>query len=134
MSSIALKPYMLRAHHEWMVDSGHTPYLVVDASVPGVAVPLEHVKDGRIVLDISPQAVRGLALDNDGVRFSARFGGRPCDIFVPMDAVLAIFAKETGAGMAFAPEAGSGNEGDAGSEPPDGGAPPPRRPALRRVK
>ena len=108
MDSIALtnpsrskRPYLIRAMHEWMADNGHTPHIVVDASVDGVCVPAEHVKDGKIILNISETAAHNLKLVNDSVSFRARFSGDPFDVWVPMRSVLGIYARETGQGMIF---------------------------------
>lgn len=87
--------------HEWMGDNGHTPHIVVDASVDGVAVPDEHVKDGKIILNISHSAAHNLKLTNSSVSFRARFSGVPFDVWVPIASVLGIYAKETGQGMIF---------------------------------
>ncbi|MGG1956135.1 ClpXP protease specificity-enhancing factor [Enterobacter cloacae] len=156
------RPYLLRAFYEWLLDNQLTPHLVVDVTLPGVLVPMEYARDGQIVLNISPRAVGNLELANDEVRFNARFGGVPRQVSVPLAAVLAIYARENGAGTMFEPEAAydedvaSLNEDDAtgerdsdtvmsvidGDKPdrqdendPDDD-PPPRggRPALRVVK
>jgi len=95
------KPYMVRAIHQWVQDNDCTPYLVVAADYPGVEVPVQFVRDGQITLNVSPTAVRELAIDNRWIEFSARFGGVPTLIRVPMGAVMAIFAKENGQGMGF---------------------------------
>ncbi len=87
--------------HEWMGDNTHTPHIVVDTSVDGVHVPIEHVKDGKIILNISETAAHNLKLTNDAVSFRARFGGVPFDVWVPMQSVLGIYARETGQGMIF---------------------------------
>ena len=87
--------------HEWMGDNGHTPHIVVDASVDGVNVPTEHVKDGKIILNISETAAHNLKLNNNAVSFRARFSGVPFDVWVPMNSVLGIYARETGQGMIF---------------------------------
>ena len=87
--------------HEWMADNGHTPHIVVDTAFDGVAVPQEHVKDGKIILNISESAAHNLKLTNDAVSFRARFGGVPYDVWVPMGSVLGIYARETGQGMIF---------------------------------
>lgn len=87
--------------HEWMSDNGHTPHLVVDANHEFVVVPLEHVKDGRIVLNISYTAAHTLMLENASVSFRARFSGQPFDVSVPVSSVLGIYARETGQGMVF---------------------------------
>ena len=93
--------------HEWMADNGHTPHVVVDASVDGVCVPQEHVKDGKIILNISESAAHNLKLINDSVSFRARFGGVPFDVWVPTSAVLGIYARETGQGMIFSNDTGA---------------------------
>jgi stringent starvation protein B len=98
------RPYLLRAFYEWIVDNHATPYLVVAADLPGVDVPREYVENGRIILNISPQAVRSLSLENHHVSFNARFAGVPYDVYVPMRAVGAIYAKENGRGMVFKDE------------------------------
>ncbi len=98
------RPYLLRAFYEWIVDNNCTPYLVVDATMPGVKVPLQHVKDGQIVLNISPGAVGNLLLGNDAVTFNARFSGNPFALYIPQRSVLAIYARENGAGTMFTPE------------------------------
>lgn len=87
--------------HEWMADNGHTPHIVVDASVDGVNVPAEHIKDGKIILNISESAAHNLKLSNDAISFRARFGGVPYDVWVPTASVLGVYARETGQGMIF---------------------------------
>lgn len=98
--SSSTRPYLVRALHEWCTDNGYTPYVavLVDNSVH---VPRDYVKDGEIVLNISFDATQGLELSNECIRFKARFGGVARDIFVPMDRVVAIYARENGQGMAF---------------------------------
>ena len=92
------RPYLLRAFYEWLLDNQLTPHLVVDVTLPGVRVPMEYARDGQIVLNIAPRAVGNLELANDEVRFNARFGGVPRQVAVPLAAVLAIYARENGAG------------------------------------
>ncbi len=117
MAMTSSKPYMVRALHEWIVDNGLTPHLLVDAFIDGVEVPQEFVnKEGRIVLNISPDAAHQLNIDNEYISFSARFAKIPRDIFVPWLAVLGIYARENGQGMIFEP--------DPNSEPPP--PPPPK--------
>ena len=94
-------PYLIRAINEWILDNGCTPYLVVDASGEAVSVPKEHVKDGQIVLNISPQAIRDLSITEEYVMFSGRFSGVAHEISAPVSAVLGIIAKENGEGMWF---------------------------------
>ena len=128
------RPYLLRALNEWINDHGMTPYLLVDAAREGVQVPASSVKDGRVVLNIAPRAVAQLVIDNHAVQFMARFGGVSQPVRVPVGAVLAIYAQETGQGMML-PDEGGENPGD---EPPpaDGagdGAEAPRRGGHLRV-
>lgn len=98
------RPYLLRAFYDWLIDNELTPHLVVDVSLPDVMVPMEFARDGQIVLNIAPRAVGNLELGNEDVRFNARFGGVPRQVVVPMGAVLAIYARENGAGTMFEPE------------------------------
>ncbi|QMV53102.1 ClpXP protease specificity-enhancing factor [Ewingella americana] len=157
------RPYLLRAFYDWLLDNQLTPHLVVDVTMPGVMVPMEFARDGQIVLNVAPRAVGNLELGNDDVRFNARFGGVPRNVFVPIAAVLAIYARENGAGTMFEPEPAYDAEGtfedhsdesemsdstptmsvidgdlpDVSEEDPDDEPPtPPRggRPALRVVK
>lgn len=95
------RPYLLRALYEWIVDNGMTPHLLVDATRPGVRVPAHTVKEGRVVLNVAERAVVRLAMDNEAVSFTARFGGVSHPVQVPIAAVLAIYARETGQGMAL---------------------------------
>jgi len=98
------KPYLVRALNDWILDNQLTPYLLVDASIKGVEVPEQHIKDGKIILNILPSAVQEIAFENEWIYFSARFGGQPFMINIPISAVLAIYAKENGRGMMFAEE------------------------------
>ncbi len=100
MSALSQQPYFLRALYEWCVDSGHTPYLTVRVDKQ-TRVPQAYVKDGQIVLNVGPSAVRNMHMDNEWVTFSARFGGMSHSIEVPVGNVIAIYARETGEGMAF---------------------------------
>jgi stringent starvation protein B len=95
------KPYLIRAIYEWILDNGMTPHLVVDVRYPGVEVPREFVEDGRLILNLSPSAVRGLVIGNEQVEFNARFSGVARDVFFPVEAVLGIFTRENGQGMVF---------------------------------
>ncbi|MGK4540856.1 ClpXP protease specificity-enhancing factor [Xanthomonas hortorum] len=119
------RPYLLRALVEWINDNGMTPHVLVDAGLLGVQVPASAVKDGRVVLNIAERAVVGLQVDHESVRFTARFGGVSYPVMVPMAAVLAVYARETGQGMAL-PDDIPGTS----TEPPDPGAPPPPSPAT----
>ena len=100
MSEQSAKPYLVRAICEWCADNGLTPYLAVKVNAE-TRVPLTYVKNGEIVLNVGASATRRLTIDNDGVRFSARFSGTSQEVAVPMSAVSGIFAKETGYGFAF---------------------------------
>ena len=161
MPETSTKPYLLRAIYEWCTDNGYTPYLA--AMVDGeTQVPMEFVKNGEIVLNISFSATSGLKMDNDFIHFHARFAGVSREIFVPVDNVAAIYARENGQGMAFevtrkteraavpaAPPAAetptltavptlqSDTENDSGNSPDDTPDPPKKgggRPTLTRIK
>lgn len=150
MAELSRRPYLLRAMHEWMVDSGHTPHVIVDAVQEGVQVPAQFVTDGKIVLNLSPSATQGLAIGASLIEFNARFSGVVHHIRIPLPAVLGIYARETGEGMVFqeeggaapgpeapddgpAPGGGPGN-GPAGGAAKKGEAAAARRPALKIVK
>lgn len=128
------RPYLVRAIYEWINDNNLTPYILVDAAKPGVTVPVAYVKDERIVLNVAPGAVRDLIIRNDALGFSARFGGVAMELYVPMQAILAIYARENGQGMFFDEgEDFSGAEKDA-EQPPEPPKPGGGRPSLRVVK
>ena len=120
-------PYLLRAINEWILDNNLTPYLIVDASNQGASVPLEYVKDGQIVLNVSPTAIRDLVIGDEHVAFSGRFGGVPHEIFAPIEAVMGIVAKENGEGMWFPRE-------EATPEPPPEPVKKKGPPALKVIK
>jgi len=124
------RPYMIRAFHEWALDNVLTPHLLVDSTHPGVEVPAEAVRNDQVVLNISSGAVRDLEMANEFVRFSARFSGIPRQVVVPVDAILAIYAKENGQGLNF-----MGLQ-DPQQPPPDRDAKPTEkgRPKLHLVK
>ena len=132
------RPYLIRALYEWIVENDCTPHLLVDADYPGARVPPGYAKDGQVVLNVSPSAVRHLHMDNDAVSFEGRFGGVPQSLYIPSAAVLAIYARENGQGMVFEVESSLEEaeleEPDDGS-PPDGEPPRPSgRPSLKVVK
>ena len=104
MAMTSSRPYVVRALYEWIVENNCTPYILVNAFGEGVEVPQEHVRDGQIVLNISPIAVSDLHLGNESLSFEGRFGGIPKIVSVPMSAVCGIYAKENGQGMIFDPE------------------------------
>lgn len=139
------RPYLIRAIHEWCTDNGFAPYMAVQVDA-SVQVPMEHVRNGEIVLNVSHDATSGLRMGNDYIEFKARFGGVSREIIVPVSHVVALYARENGQGMAFPPPApapavedGAGpasvpGEGDHDPAPP---SPPPTaggRPQLKRVK
>lgn len=109
------KPYLIRAIYDWLIDNELTPYIVVDVTTnePSMQVPQEHVDNGRIILNISPKACRGLHLENDRIVFSARFSGEVNQLFIPPHTVQAIYAKENGRGMVFSEEDELGDSGAA---------------------
>ena len=126
----AKRPYLLRAMHQWMMDCGHTPHVIVDAEAKAVDVPRAYVKDGKIVLNLSSTATQALKLGNEWIEFDARFAGVVTHVSIPINAVLGIYARETGEGMVF-------SEQDLGPEPPTRPNPVEegsRRPQLKVVK
>ena len=98
------RPYLIRAFFDWIIDNGCTPHISVDAEKDGVKVPYNYVRDGQIVLNIGPRAVTELHIDGEGISFSGRFGGVSKDIYIPIDAILGIYARENGEGMMFPPQ------------------------------
>ena len=159
MSEISTKPYLLRAIYEWCTDSGYTPYLAVKVDA-ATTVPMEYVRKGEIILNISYGATSGLKMDNDAIHFRARFNGVSRELYIPVQNVLAIYANENGQGMAFEVNATAAEmeSAPAGEAPvpslsavpgkaetpaaetapaPDGGDEPPKkggRPTLTRIK
>ncbi|MGB5831222.1 MAG: ClpXP protease specificity-enhancing factor [Thiohalocapsa sp.] len=129
------RPYLIRALYEWIIDNGMTPHLVVDAEHAAAVVPRAFVDDGRIVLNVAPGAVQALQLGNDGIRFSARFGGSPFAVSLPPQAVLGIYSRENGQGMLF-PDEEPATEDESNTDPTDdgGGDKKPNRPSLRVIK
>ena len=128
------RPYLVRAMYEWIADNGLTPYLLVDAAVEGVNVPAQAVKDGRVVLNIAGRAVAQLELGNDEVRFMARFSGVSQSVRVPVPAILAIYAQETGQGMMLPQGEEEGTPPPPSGGPGEGDDEPPKRSHLRVVK
>jgi stringent starvation protein B len=122
------RPYLLRALYEWITDNGLTPHVLVDAEADGVDVPEHAIQKGKVVLNIAAGATENLLLENEAICFKARFSGKPYPINVSMNAVIAIYARENGQGMMFAPE-------DSPTPPPvDGSDDPPSRSHLKVVK
>lgn len=141
------RPYLLRAMHEWITDNQQTPHVVVDAALEGVEVPRQFVQNGKIILNISYSATNGLTLGNDLLSFHARFGSATHDVMVPVQAVLGIYARETGQGMIFSendsppsPDPNSPTPNPSGPQPSSAAtkstsiAPAPRRSHLKVVK
>lgn len=135
------RPYLVRALYEWIVDNDCTPHILVNAEYPAVQVPQGFASDGQIVLNISPNAVRGLQMENDAVSFEGRFGGVAHSLYVPTGAILGIYARENGQGMVFELEPPMVDDDEDDIEPDDDGPPeggqPPRpsgRPSLKVVK
>lgn len=134
------KPYLLRAIYEWILDNDATPHVVLFAENPQVLVPQQFVEQGKIVLNISPTAAQNLHIDNDGLSFSARFGGKPYNIYAPIGAVIALYASENGDGLSFEPEDFDDTPPD--TDPPESGPPSgdgnqgkgSQRPSLKVVK
>jgi len=139
------RPYLMRALYEWIADNDMTPHILVDAGVAGVRVPRHTIADGRVVLNIAERAVVRLQMDNERISFSARFGGASHQVLVPIDAVLAIYARETGQGMALpadtAPARSNTSAAQASDQAPEGsqvengpsGDPPARTPPRGRA-
>ncbi|MBC3765267.1 ClpXP protease specificity-enhancing factor [Neptunicella marina] len=128
------QPYLLRAFHEWIVDNDLTPHIVVDATIQGVEVPQEHVQQGQIVLNVSPGACQQLVIGNTDISFQARFGGVARQLFIPVHAVQAIYARENGAGTIFEvdpelAEEPASTEAESSPTPPKKG-----KPTLKVVK
>ncbi|MDH4551310.1 MULTISPECIES: ClpXP protease specificity-enhancing factor [Pseudomonas] len=139
------RPYLVRALYEWIVDNDCTPHMLVNAEFPKVQVPDGFASDGQIVLNISPSAVRGLKMENDAVSFEGRFSGVTHSLFVPVGAILGVYARENGQGMVFELEPSLMEDDFADDDdvrpdddgPPEGGGQPPRptgRPSLKVVK
>jgi len=123
----SLKPYLIRSIYEWIIDNELTPHLLVDAENSDAILPNDFIENGKIVLNMRPEAIQDLTLGNEEIQFNARFSGKSMRIVTPTTAVLAIYAKENGKGMVFDPEE------------TDGDTPPPSekkhtKPQLRVVK
>ncbi len=132
MSMTSNRPYLIRAIWQWISDNDMTPHLLVNADAKDVEIPRQFVEDGRIVLNVSANAVRDLDLGNEYVSFGARFSGSPMNVLLPVSAVLGIYSKENGQGMLF-PEDESASSPD-GDEPDDTPPSSGGRPSLKVVK
>jgi stringent starvation protein B len=133
VSETSTKPYLIRAIYDWCTDNGYTPYLSVRVDV-NTRVPMSYVKEGEIVLNISMDAVQNLQLGNEEVSCGGRFGGVAHKIVVPVGAVIGIFAKETGQGLAFQGQESSPTESGVSADGPPEEPPPHNKPRLRVVK
>lgn len=122
----SLKPYLIRAIYQWIVDNNLTPHLLVDAENERTTVPRDFVDDGKIILNIKPAAIQGLSMGNKIIEFNACFSGKAMHISAPISAILAIYARENGKGMTF-----DNDDMDLDDDTP---TPPPNRPQLRVVK
>ena len=135
---IPTRPYLIRAIRDWAMDNGLTPQLLVDAGVDGIVIPRSHVRDGKIVLNVHTQAVKALELGNEFITFSARFGGNSHAINLPIQSVLAVFARENGQGIFFQEEETQHqmeqSADDSKEHLPNGQSSGPRRPYLRWVE
>jgi stringent starvation protein B len=125
------RPYLLRALYEWIGANRMTPHILVDAAIEGVDVPEQAVQKGKVILNIDQAAVQDLVMGDDWLSFNARFSGRRYEVKVPLEAVLAIYAKENGQGMMFSQEEGKPPTTDPDPGPDEGGN---RRPRLKLVK
>jgi len=123
----SLKPYLIRSIYDWIIDNDLTPHLLVDAENNQAILPQQFIEDGKIVLNIRPQAIQRLTLGNEEIQFNARFSGRPMNIVVTITAVMTIYAKENSKGMIFDQE-----DEESDKTPPENK--PPTRPTLRVVK
>lgn len=136
---LSSRPYLVRAVNEWIVDSGLTPHLLVNAEFPGLEVPESSIQDGRVVLNIAPTAVRDLLIDAELVTFVARFGGVSRAVSVPVNAVEAVYARENGRGMMFPVDedeesAAESDSSDGGGDDDHSGPERKSRPNLKVVK
>lgn len=121
---LSKRPYLLQALYDWIVDQGHVPHIVVDASVTGTRVPQQYVQDGQIQLNVSPSAVRNFLMDRTALSFEARFAGSPFQVYVPIRAVMAVFDRDSGSGMAFEHEPDEEFPGEVASATKDDGPKP----------
>ena len=129
------RPYLMRAMYEWILDNELTPHVMIDAEMSNVEVPRQYVEDGKIVLNVAPRAVQAFLIDNECLGFSARFAGKPYNIYAPINAVRAVYAAENNEGMMFdklPEEVAAESTIDSDDKPPT--PPSGKRPALRVVK
>jgi stringent starvation protein B len=134
MSMTSSRPYLIRALYEWINDNYLTPYIVINAEVIGTVVPQDFVNQGKIVLNISPEAIHKLLISNEAIQFDARFSGISRRVYAPVHAVLAIYAEENGAGMVFGEEPGGDKPPTAEPGPSIKGAIKRKKPSLKIVR
>lgn len=135
MASESRRPYLIRAIYEWIIDNGYTPHMLVAADAEGVEVPQSYAtEDGRITVNISPQAVQNLSLGDDLIQFNARFGGQPHNLAIPPGAVLAIYARENGEGMLFGEIEPHNGSPPTDSEPEEESSAKKKAPHLKVIK
>ncbi len=124
------RPYLLRAIYEWLLDNSQTPYIMVNAAAVGVSVPLNFVENGKIVLNVEPNAIGNLLMGNEAVEFDARFQGKPFHVYLPIESVLAIYSFENGRGMVFGDE----DKADGAGDLPPSTTPPTAKKAKPNLK
>ncbi len=142
MTMSSSRPYIVKALYDWIIENECTPYILVNAYGDNVEVPQEHVKDGQIILNISPSAVQNLFIRSEAIDFDGRFAGIPKRVYVPINAVMGIYAKENGQGMIFDPDANVPKPPNpTGTDDPSKGkssdsktSNPGKKPSLRVVK
>jgi stringent starvation protein B len=98
---VVVAPYLIRAYHQWMEDAGLTAHVLIDCTNPDVVVPTQFIQQNKLVLNISSGATQALILDNNCISFKARFSGQSLDVYLPIESILSIYAKETNEGIAF---------------------------------
>lgn len=130
------RPYLIRAIYDWLLDNELTPYIMVNAMAPNVSVPETYIEDGKIILNVAPMAIRDLSMTNTEIEFDARFSGITHHIYVPIHAVMAVYAFENGRGMVFSDEDDEGGPDDdtPSSEPPGRPSRAKGKPNLKIVK
>ncbi len=129
------KPYLVRAIYEWLLDNQLTPYLLANTAVDGIQVPHEYINDNKIILNIAPDAINNFHTDNEWISFSARFSGKPMELFIPISAIQAIYGKENNEGMFFTDEEPSPPTHSHSSTPSQSSTPPKKtQPKLKVVK
>ena len=130
----SVRPYLIRALIDWIVDNDHTPYVAIDCRVAGVQAPVDRAKEGKLVVNVSANATRHLDIDNEWLNVDCRFGGRPFHVAAPLGAVVAVYSRESNMGMAFEAEAADAEAADAEAAQTEPPTPRPSGPNLTLVK